>query len=73
MLMALNSLEDVQKKPTIKTAQQIIPFLNYIATHSDAVTEYRRKEINIYIYSDASHISEAETQIRAGGYFFLGK
>ena len=40
MLMALNYLAAVQKKPTIETTKQITEFLNYSATHPDAVTEY---------------------------------
>ena len=38
MLMALNSLASVQTNPTIETARQITQFLNYSATHPDAIT-----------------------------------
>ena len=38
MLVALNSLAVVQTKPTIETAKQITQFLNYSATHPDAIT-----------------------------------
>ena len=38
MLMALNSLAEVQNKPTVETAKQITQFLNYSTTHTDAVT-----------------------------------
>ena len=44
MLMALNSLVEVQTKQTIKTAKQITQFLNYSATHLDAITESRKME-----------------------------
>ena len=44
MLMSLNSLTKVQTKPTIETAKQIIQFLNYSATHLDAITEYKKAE-----------------------------
>ena len=43
-LMALNSMSAVQKKPTIDTAKQITQFLNYSATHPDAITEYKKKQ-----------------------------
>ena len=72
MLMALNSLEAVQTPPTIETAKQITQFLNYSATHPDAIIEYRKSEIIICVYSDASYISEPEARSRAGGYFLLG-
>ena len=36
-LMALNSLAAVQKKLTIETAKQITQFLNYSATHPEAI------------------------------------
>ena len=37
MLMALNSLAAVNKKPKIETAKQITLFLNYSASHPYAV------------------------------------
>ena len=69
MLMALNSLVAVQINPTTKTTIQITYILNYSVTHPDTVREYRRSSIILYIYLDASHISEPEARSRAGGYF----
>ena len=60
-LVELSSLTALQKKPTIETEKQINQFLNYSATHPDAVTEYRKSGIILLIYSDAFHISEPET------------
>ena len=60
MLMALNSLAAMQTKPTIKPRKKITQFLNYSATHPDAITEYRKSGMIIHIYSDASYISEPE-------------
>ena len=71
--MALNSLVVVQTKPTIETTKQITQFLNYSATHPDAVIEYRRIVMILYNVLDASYISEPEARSRSGGYFFLGK
>ena len=70
--MELKPLEEVQKNPTIKTTMQITQFLNYRATHPDAVTEYRRSGTIPHIYLDASYISEPEARSRVGVYFFLG-
>ena len=49
MLMTLNSLEVVQTKPKIENSKQITQFLNYSATHPDAVTEYRKSGMIIHI------------------------
>ena len=38
MLIVLNSLAAVQKKPTIETAKQITEFSNYRASYPDEVT-----------------------------------
>ena len=38
MFMALTSLEAVQTNPTIEITKQIIQFLNYSATHTNAIT-----------------------------------
>ena len=57
MLMALTSLAAVHKKPTIDTAKQITHFINYSATHPDAITEYRKRGMIIHIYSNASYTS----------------
>ena len=56
MLVALNYLVEVQTKPKIETAKQITQFLNYSATHPNAITEYRKSVIILHIYSDASYI-----------------
>ena len=72
MLMAVNSLAVVQKKPTTETAKQISQLLNDSAAHRDEVTEYRRSGMIFHIYSDASYISEPEARSRASGYLFLG-
>ena len=38
MLMAINSLMAIQKKPIIETTKQITRFLNYRAIHPDVVS-----------------------------------
>ena len=69
IFMALNPLTEVQTKLIIETAKQITQFINYSATHPDAITEHRKSGIIIHIYSDAftwmhptyqSHRHEAE-------------
>ena len=68
MLMALNSSAAVQTKLIIETAKKT-KFLNYSATHTYTITEYRKSGMIIHIYSDASYISEPEERSRARGYF----
>ena len=72
MLMAIKLLVALHTKATIETVNQITQFLNYSATHPDAVTEFRKSEMILPIYSDASSVSEPEVQSRSGGYLFLG-
>ena len=67
--MIINSLAEVQTKPTIDTTKQITKILNYSGTHPDAVTEYRRSGIILHVYLDVSYISEPEARSRAGGFF----
>ena len=50
MLMVMNSLVVVQKKPTTETSKQTTQFLSYSATHLDAVIEYRKKKFSTYIW-----------------------
>ena len=61
MLMALNSLVAVQTKPKIETAKQITQFLNYSATHPDAITELQKN------HNDSTHILWCILHIKTGG------
>ena len=67
--MALNSLSTVKIKLTLETAKQITQFLNYSASHPEAVIEYRRSGVVLHIYSGASYISEPEARNIVGVFF----
>ena len=67
--MALNSLMALQINPKIETAKKITQFLNYIATHSDAITEHIKSGMILHIYSNASYISEPEAKQIRGDFF----
>ena len=71
MLMTIDSLAEVQENPAIETAKQTTLFLNYSATHPDAITENIKGVIILKINSDAKYISEPEARRRYRGYFFL--
>ena len=57
MLMTLNSMTAVQNKPTVETSKQITLFLNYYESHLYAITEYKRSDMILHLYSDASYLS----------------
>ena len=60
MLMELNSMAAVQNKPTAEKKKQITHFLNYCASYLDAVTEYKRIDMILNLYSDASYLSKPD-------------
>ena len=69
ILMEMSSLVVVQEKRTIEAEKQITHLFNYCASHIYTVTEYRKGIIILYIYSDASYISEPEARRRSSGFF----
>jgi hypothetical protein len=60
---------------TSETMEDIIrhckQFLNYAATHQDAIMTYRKSDMVLVANSDASYLSEPKTRSRAGGHFFM--
>ena len=46
-------------------------FLDYAATHPDTRIRFIASEMQLWIHSDASYLSEPKARSRAGGYFFL--
>ena len=46
-------------------------FLDYAATHPDAIITYRAFNMILAAHSDASHLSESKARSRAGGHFFM--
>jgi hypothetical protein len=47
-------------------------FLNYCATHPDAIIRYRKSDMQLHIHSDALYLSAPEARSRAGGRHYLG-
>eukprot|EP00957_Ditylum_brightwellii_P066482 5047555-Ditylum_brightwellii.AAC.1 len=47
--------------------------LNYCATYPDAVLRYYKSDMVLYVYSDASYLSEPEARSRAGGHFSVSE
>ena len=71
MLTALSAIASEQSTPTEKTMQKIKFFLDYAASHPNAILTYRKSDMILAVHSDASYLSEPKARSRAGGHFFL--
>jgi hypothetical protein len=58
----------IQQKNTRKIVHQ---FLDYAATHPDAVIPYSASSMVLVGHCNASYLSETNTRSRAGGHFFI--
>ncbi len=72
ILMALNAIATEQANPTARTMELVHQFLDYMATHPDAVIRFRASDMIFNLHSDASYLSAGRLRSRASGYFFLG-
>jgi hypothetical protein len=70
--MALSSIASKQTKETTNTMDKAKQLLFYLATHPDATIRFRASDMILNIHSDTSYLSEANTQSRACGHFFMG-
>ncbi len=71
MLTALGTMATQQANPTDKTMTNIKQFLDYATTHPNAIITYHASNMVLTAHSDASYLSEANAQSRAGGHFFM--
>ena len=71
MLPALGTLATQKASPTRNTMKKIKQFLDYAATHPDAVVTYHASDMVLAEHSDTSNLSESDAQSRAGGHFFM--
>jgi hypothetical protein len=71
MLAALGSLATQQANPTTNTMSKVKQFLDYAATHPDAIVTYQASNMVLAAHSDASYLSESNARSRAGGHFFM--
>ena len=72
ILCALSEIASQQTAPTEKTMERVNIFLDYMATHPDAVIRYWKSDLVLNIHSDASYLTAPKARSRAGGHFFLG-
>ena len=71
MLTALSSIASNQAEPTEETMDNIKLFLNYAASHQDAILTYQASNMVLIVHSKASYLSEPKARSRAGGHFFM--
>ena len=71
MLTALSAIASAQAEPTEDTMKCCKLFLDYAATHQDAIITYHASDMVLVVHSDASYLSEPKARSRAGGHFFL--
>ena len=71
MLPGLGSLATQQANPTVNTMVKVKQFLDYAATHPDAIVTYHASDMVLAGHSDASYLSESKARSRAGGHFFM--
>ena len=70
MLTALSAIASAQAKPTEETMTRCKQFLDYAATHQDAILTYKASDIVLVVHSDTSYLSEPKARSRAGRHFF---
>ncbi len=58
MLTALNAIASAQAEPTEETMKRCKLFLDYAATHQDAIITYHASDMVLVVHSDASYLSE---------------
>jgi hypothetical protein len=74
MLVAIGSIAATQAKATQATFNAIVHFLNYAASHPDAVICYHASNMILHNHSDGSYLSKKPlAHSRVGGHFFLSQ
>ncbi len=73
MLLALGTLATQQASPTKNTMKKIKQFLDFAATHPDAVITYHASNMVLAGHSNALYLSESNARSRAGWHFFMSK
>lgn len=71
IIPVLGSIASHQAVPTEQTMDQVKQLLDYAATHLDTIITYRTSAMVITGHINASYLSEAKSQSRAGGHFFM--
>ena len=73
MLVALSAIVAQQSDPTEETMIKTLKFLDYAATHPDAILTFNASNVVLNVRSDASYLTEPEAGSRVGGHFFMSE
>ena len=72
MECAVSKLGSRQASPTEKVKADVMHFLAYAHTWPNASITYHASDMKLYIYTDASYLSETKSRSRAGAIYYLG-
>ena len=73
MITAVNKLGCIQAIATTQILEAVDRFMAYASRFSETKLAVRASDMKLYGHSDASYLSEPNSQSCAGGYLFLGK
>jgi len=73
MLVALSAIATSQSAPTEETLAKTLYFLDYAASHPDAILTYAASDMVLNIHSDGSYLTEPKARSRAGGHWFMAE
>ena len=71
MAKTLSSIAGRQAAATENLGEEVKHFMDYCATHPDAVVRFMASDMILALHSDASYLSEPGAKSRAGGHFYL--
>ena len=71
MLVALNTIAQLQSNPTQHTAKLCLHLLDYCVTYPNVGLRYHKNDKVLHIHYDASYIIAPYAKSRISGYFFL--
>ena len=73
MLVALRAIAMSQSAPTEETLEKTLYFLDYAASHPDAILTYAASNMILNIHGDGSYLTEPKARSRAGGHWFMAE
>ena len=73
IIVALSAIASEKASPTRATLKKVDQFLDYSASHKQAILTYEESDMVLAVHSDASHLSESKARSRASGHFFMSK
>ena len=71
IVCSLSAIAMDKGNPTQETMKKVRKFMDYPATHPDAIMTYRKSNMILVGDSDPSHLSKRGARSRAGDHFFL--